>query len=153
MLLDKKMFNENIMLFDDDAVTREAAITKLSNKLLDRDIVKSSFLNAILIRENNYPTGLQLSNNLGVAIPHTDADKVNQDQIAFMSFKNPITFRQMASETEVVPVNMIFILCLKSPHDQLDMLQNLMALFTNNEFMMQLIKCHNQKEFFHVLEN
>lgn len=152
MLINKKMFDKNILLFNQDAENRVEALTDLASVLLQHDIVNELFLNAILQREQEYPTGLGLSNGMGVAIPHTDSDKVKYNQIGFMSLKKPVIFRQMGSETDEVAVSMIFILCLKSAHNQLDLLQKLMELFGNKQFMTALSLCQNKKEFYEVLE-
>lgn len=147
------MFNRNILFFKKEVSSRVEALNILADRLLENDIVADSFLDAILQREQQYPTGLQLNNGVGVAIPHTDANKVKQNQIGFMSLKRPVIFRQMGSDTEKVAVNMIFILCLKSSHNQLELLQKLMALFNDSDFISRLDSCTDQSGFFKLIES
>lgn len=147
------MFNHNILFFKQEVPNRVEALNMLADRLLKNDIVTDSFLDAILRREQQYPTGLQLNNGMGVAIPHTDANKVKHNQIGFMSLKHPVIFRQMGSDSEEVSVNMIFILCLKSSHNQLELLQKLMALFNDSNFINLLDNCTDQSSFFKLIES
>lgn len=152
MLINEKMFDRDILLFNQDAKDYVEALTNITRVLLQHNVVNNLFLNAILQREQEYPTGLGLSNGMGVAIPHTDSDKVRYNQIGFMTLKKPVIFRQMGSETDEVAVSMIFVLCLKSAHSQLDLLQKLMELFGNDQFMATLSNCRNKKEFYELME-
>jgi Phosphotransferase system mannitol/fructose-specific IIA domain (Ntr-type) len=74
-------FNKQIMLFDEDANTSTEIITDLADELKENNIINDKFLNHVLKREVEFPTGLS-TNGLGVAIPHTDSKYVNESQIA-----------------------------------------------------------------------
>lgn len=77
--------------------------------------MKDSFAENVLKREEVFPTGL-LINDVGIAIPHTDAEHVNDSQIAFMSLKTPVTFYEMGTADKEISVSLIFMLALKEPH-------------------------------------
>ncbi len=68
-----------------------------------------------------------------------------------MSLNNPVQFRQMGSDTDKVQVEMIFILCLKNAHKQLDMLQNLMTLFGDDVEIKKLYECKTSDEFLNII--
>lgn len=108
-------------------------------------------MKAIKKREENFPTGLNLESGVGVAIPHTDPEYVNKDQIGFISLNKPIEFKQMGSDTEKVQVKMVFILCLKEAHKQLDMLQNLMTIFGNSQMVKNLYECKSKDKFLNLI--
>lgn len=151
MKLDNKLFSDKVLIFHQDLKTQDEVFEDLNKKLLAKGIVNDEFLDAVKKREMKFPTGLQLESGFGVAIPHTDPQFVNEDQIGFMSLNNPIQFRQMGSETDKVQVKMIFILCLKEAHKQLDMLQNLMTLFGDSNQIEQLYKCKSPDEFLKII--
>ena len=151
MKLDTKLFSEQVLLFHQDLKTQDEVFEDLNKKLLAKGVVNDEFLDAVKKREIKFPTGLQLESGFGVAIPHTDPQFVNENQIGFMSLDNPIQFRQMGSDTEKVQVEMVFILCLKEAHKQLDMLQNLMTLFGDSEQIEQLYKCKSPDEFLKII--
>lgn len=151
MKLDNKLFSDKVLIFHQDLKTQDEVFEDLNKKLLAKGVVNNEFLDAVKKREMKFPTGLQLESGFGVAIPHTDPQFVNEDQIGFMSLNNPIQFRQMGSETDKVQVKMIFILCLKEAHKQLDMLQNLMTLFGDSNQIEQLYKCKSPDEFLKII--
>ena len=151
MKLDKKLFSEQVLLFHQDLQTQDEVFEDLNKKLLAKGVVNDEFLDAVKKREIKFPTGLQLESGFGVAIPHTDPQFVNKNQIGFMSLDTPIQFRQMGSDTEKVQVKMVFILCLKEAHKQLDMLQNLMTLFGDSKQIEQLYKCKSPDEFLKII--
>lgn len=133
------MFNhEMIHLQVPGLDSQDQALNYLSQKLIDKDIVKDSFAPAILEREGKFPTGL-IINKVGIAIPHTDVDHVNEEQIAIMTLQEPVTFKQMADASVEVPVQAIFMLALRQPENQLDMLQKLMAFLQNDQALEEFV--------------
>ncbi|HCX39730.1 MAG TPA: PTS sugar transporter subunit IIA [Lactobacillus acetotolerans] len=149
--LDQQLFSKKILLFHQDIKDQEDLFKILDQKLLDQKVVNDGFLKAITTREKSYPTGLKLESGFGVAIPHTDPKYVNENQIGFLSLNKPVQFRQMGSSTEVVDVKMVFILCLKEAHQQLAMLQNLMAIFGDNKMVDKLYQCTSADEFLKLI--
>lgn len=142
-MINSSFFSKKIILLDEDADDASQAIEKVVERLELKKVVTSDFLKAVLEREKEYPTGLQLENNLGVAIPHTDPDKVLQNQIGIIRLNNSVKFRQMGSATDIVDVRIIFVLCLKEAHEQLDMLQTLMGMFADKDILEQLMHIQN----------
>ncbi|WP_057879570.1 PTS sugar transporter subunit IIA [Companilactobacillus kimchiensis] len=151
MLIDEKFFSKKVLLFNKDLCNRNQVFAVISAELEKKGVVKKTFREAIEKREKNYPTGLALTSGIGVAIPHTDPEYINENQIGFMSLEKPVEFRQMGSDTEVVPVRLVFVLCLKEAHKQLDMLQNLMELFGKKEVINAFISCNNENDFIKII--
>lgn len=145
------MFSEQVILQQQEIKSKKAALTILANELQKKNVVNGEFLPAILKREEKYPTGLALEGGLGVAIPHTDPDKVEKEQLGFISLKKPVKFRQMGDIDEYVNVSMIFVLCLKSPDKQLNMLKNLMSMFTDTEIMKSIQNSTTRAEFLAII--
>ncbi|WP_195701489.1 PTS sugar transporter subunit IIA [Companilactobacillus futsaii] len=153
MLINEDFFSKRVLLFNEDLNSRSQVFDLIAKRLRDKDVVKSTFEAAIEKREQNYPTGLNLGNGIGVAIPHTDPEHVNENQIAFISLKNPVEFRQMGSETEKVPVKLVFVLCLKEAHKQLKMLQDLMQLFGDEKIIKRFLDCKNESDFINIINS
>ena len=144
------LFDKQIILFDQEMANQERALTTLAQKLETAGLVTKDFSTAIIQREHQFPTGL-LTQTMGVAIPHTDADKVIEPQIAFMRLKKPVIFHQMGDNQEIA-VQMIFMLALKQGQDQLKMLQKLMALFQDASAMHHLITIRSSEELITLLQ-
>lgn len=144
------LFEKQVILLDEEASDSQEAETKLADRLYDEGVVTDAFKAAILKRESEFPTGLQMA-TIGVAIPHTDADKVVSPQIGFMRLKQPVMFHQMGDNAEI-QVKLIFMLALKHSDDQLKMLQTLMALFQNQEAIDKLEKITTKTDFLKLMK-
>lgn len=71
--------DESVILSDIEAKTKEQALEIVAQNLVDQNLVKRSFIPAIVQREAEYPTGLP-TNGVSVAIPHTDIKHVKRKQ-------------------------------------------------------------------------
>ena len=144
------LFDKEVILFNQDASDNVSALTRLADSMYAKGVVTSEYRDALLKREKSFPTGL-MTQTIGVAIPHTDPDKVIEPQIGFMSLKHPVTFHQMGDNAEI-QVKLIFMLALKKSDDQLSMLQKLMALFQNQEAMDALQKIDQKNDFLDLMK-
>ena len=133
-MLDKEIFEINVK----NISSKEEALTYLSDKLIEKGIVKESYKEAILNREKVFPTGLQFE-KYGIAIPHTDVEHVKKEQIAVMTLENPVSFYQMGTNDVEVSVKVIFMLALKEAHSQLTILQQLIEILQDKEIMEKLM--------------
>lgn len=139
-------FNERVFELDVQGLKSSSEVLQyLSDRLENLGIVKSSYKQAILERENEFPTGITFG-EYGIAIPHTDVEHVIKPQIGVMTLHEPVKFIQMASDDISVEVNTVFILALKEAHNQLDILQKLMELLQNTEVMDEINKLKNSDE-------
>lgn len=145
-------FDQQLCLFNIKATSQNAILTQMAQLLQTHNMVKDTFLDGILKREQEYPTGLSV-NSVGFALPHTDSSLVNHSQICFASLAEPINFCSMVDKSEIVPVSFIFMLAMKQPHEQLENLQNLVALFQNEISIKALKACCSQHAFITILTN
>ncbi|MBU5439099.1 PTS sugar transporter subunit IIA [Tissierella sp. MSJ-40] len=148
----KKMFREDLILFNMEAKDNKDAIEQLANKLLSKGIVKESFVEAIKAREDNYPTGLP-TETIGVAIPHTDAIHVNEGALAIGLLKEPVAFQMMGMPEETVNVSVIFMMALNEAHGHLEMLQKLMGIFQEKELLIKINEAKTPEEIAEVLSD
>ena len=145
------LFDEKIIVFDHSAQNSTQALSALADRLRDAGCVTDGFKAAILKRESQYPTGLQ-GVTAGVAIPHTDADKVIKPQIAFMRLRHPVRFLEIGDGAEV-QVSLVFMLALKQSGDQLSMLQVLMDLFQNGPALNELQQVSTPAQFLRIMKD
>ncbi|WP_158176459.1 PTS sugar transporter subunit IIA [Heyndrickxia camelliae] len=139
-------FNKKITFFNLEVSTREEVLKKMADKLYEAQLVEPTFYKGILDREEVFPTGLSVV-PYGIAIPHTDADKVKVPQIAFASLKTPVKFKQMGNQDSDVEVSLVFMLALKKAEDQINMLQKLMDVFQNETMLIGFTQCKTQEDF------
>jgi len=131
------MLDEKVIVLDFEAQDRTEALEVLAQKFVDQKIVQTSFINAVLKREEKFPTGLA-TETIGVAIPHTDVQHVIRSQIGIMRLKSPVNFFQMG-DGKNVPVKIIFMLALTKPHEQLEMLQKLIGLIQDDRLLTKIL--------------
>lgn len=126
------------------------AISTLADQLFKQGFVTESYKQAVLDREEIFPTGLP-SGEGGVAIPHTDVKYVNKPVIAFATLKKPVFFKNMADKSKDVKVRFVAMLAMKEPHSQVQLLQKLMEMFQEQELMSKLVEYKDSKELYDAL--
>ena len=144
------MFDEEIVQLDITPKDSTEALSIVSDELIKKNVVKESYKDAIIKREEEFPTGLNAP-SCGIAIPHTDAIHVNKPQIAIARLAQPVKFLQMGDGADV-EAKLIFMLALKEPHAQLETLQKLMALIQNETAVAELIAAKDSKTVINVLK-
>ena len=92
----------NLILRDVEAANAEEAIRKVGQRFYDEGFVKDTYIDAVVAREKNYATGLQLA-DIAVAMPHTDPQHVNRPGVLGV-FQQPevvAAFRAAKNEDEL----------------------------------------------------
>jgi PTS system galactitol-specific IIA component len=145
-----ELINEELVVTNLEVNNQEDVFKILFEKLFKNGYVKESFLEGIVNREKSYPTGLLLGKN-NVAIPHTDAEHVLKPAIAIATLARPVMFRNMANPEEEIPVKIVFMLALNSPHSQVEMLQQLVGLFQNENILKQILDTKGGDEVIEVI--
>lgn len=147
-----ELINEELVVTNLEVNNQEDVFKILFEKLFKNGYVKESFLEGIVNREKSYPTGLLLGKN-NVAIPHTDAEHVLKPAIALATLARPVIFKNMANPQEEVPVKIVFMLALNSPHSQVEMLQQLVNLFQNEDILKQILNVKGGDEVIEIIKN
>lgn len=120
--LSKIILPENIALLQHFDTAAEV-ITLLAGKLEAGGFVRPSFAQAVRARELDMPTGLPLSDDFAVAVPHTDPEHVLRPAIALATLAHPVPFGSMDDPDVFVPVHVVFLLALQDKDAQIGVLQ------------------------------
>lgn len=123
-----------------------------SRELVEENFVEESFFEAILSREQIYPTGLVLE-NINIAIPHTDVDHIKKPFIYINKMEDDIEFIQMGSDDKTVIPEYVIILGIKEPKKQVTLLSTLIELFNNSNFLDELQNCNNNDNLIKLFKN
>jgi len=108
-------------------------VETVSKKLINMDIVRESYPEAILTREKEYPTGL-LGKHGGFAIPHTYSKHCKQSAVTLLRPERPLKFTRMDDHNDTVDCGLIVMLAIADPEAQLPMLRKLMKSMQNEEY-------------------
>lgn len=131
--VDTSLFTPELMFFDFEASDRVDFFTKMSQILMDKGYVKESWLDAIMTREKNYPTGLAFE-HISVALPHVDPEHLVKPYIAVIKPKEPVIFEGMAGIGGDIPAELIVNLgLLAHAEGQVAVLQALMGVFMEED--------------------
>ena len=109
MRLSDILFPECILM-GVEGETKEDVLHQLFEVLYQNGKVKESFYDAILAREKNYPTGLEVE-TCNVAIPHVTPEHVTSSAVGIAILKQPVEFERMDGDGSV-SVRVIFNIAL-----------------------------------------
>lgn len=143
--------DSDFILLNHPGVDRESLFREVNQLLLKKNIVEGSYLQALINREENNPTAMQLE-TMGVAIPHVDVEHVKQEQLVVVCCPEGIEFKQAEDPEEVMTVNVVFFLLLKEKDAHIDFLMKLIGLFRQTEKMDAILKNNSPEEVKKFLE-
>ncbi|MBP2097678.1 PTS sugar transporter subunit IIA [Enterococcus rivorum] len=150
MVLATNYLNEELVDILTIEGDQEEYFEKVYEKLNQLDYIEDGYLDAIIEREKEYPTGLQTP-FLAVAIPHTDPEFIKKPFIYLVKLKSPITFGQMGTTDTKIQVDCTFVLGMEKGEEQLVILQSLMKMFSNEEVMNKLRTVNNERDFYQTV--
>ena len=126
----------------------------LANLLEKEKKVKPGYGDSVLEREQNFPTGLQVTPAIGIAIPHPSNPKLSlESTIAVSVLPNPIEVCSMAEPDETIMVSVVLMLALEGSEDHLIMLQQMMETFQDESLLQNLLLIKEPKIIQKLLED
>ena len=149
-LSDHDAFCVECTLIHVKADRKEDVIWKLYEKLLQNGKVKENFYEAVLEREREYPTGLKFE-KWEVAIPHVSPEYVLESTIAIAVLDEPVEFKRMDDESSV-HVNVVFNIALGKDGKQIEILQDIMAIFADSEKMERIVKAESPEQVISIIK-
>ncbi|MBA4603876.1 PTS sugar transporter subunit IIA [Thermoactinomyces sp. AMNI-1] len=149
--MSKLFFDESVIFLNLEGDTAEKVLRIMSANLVEKGLVKKSFIPAILKREREFATGLP-TGSVPVAIPHTDVEHVKQKSISVAVLKNPVDFVVMGEESKTIAVRLVFMLAMDEAHSQLTFLQKLMQIFQEEEILKKIAEAKDKTFIRRLLE-
>lgn len=149
MQLEDMLFPECVLIRV-KAEKKEDVIRQLYEKLLKNGKVKESFYDAVLEREEMYPTGLKFE-KWEVAIPHVSPEHVISSTIAIAVLDDPVEFKRMDDDSSV-HVKVVFNIALDKNGKQIEVLQDIMAVFADSQKMERIINADSSEEIITVIK-
>lgn len=145
------LVREELILDDLDADTREEALRRMAETLVQRGYCAPGFVQAILDREAAHPSGLPMP-ALKIAIPHTDAEHVKTSALLFARLRKPVEFRSMGSPDEKLQVGLISMFALKEKKLIGDLLETLLTVYQHEEVLNALSSAKDRAAMFSILK-
>jgi len=125
-------------------------IRQLGSLLFQNGFVKDTYIQAVLDREELFPTGLQIP-SLGFAIPHTDTEHVNKAAVAIATLDQPVTFRAMDNPDVEVPTNIVMMLAISDPKSVVTVLRKVISILEDEPALLILLNAKSKEEIRQVV--
>jgi PTS system galactitol-specific IIA component len=71
--------------------------------------------------------------SVSIALPHTDIIHVKKTSICVALLTNPVTFSHMGNPNIFVEVELIFMIAILNPNEQIDTLKKLLEILQNDK--------------------
>ncbi len=142
---------ESLIFLNGEEKCEKDILKKMGGALICEGYAKDTYVQALLLREKRFPTGLDI-NGIGVAIPHTDPRHVKKEGVALAILKKPVTFRHMEDEGVRVSVRLIFMLAVLNPEAHLNHLQCVLNIIQDTEVLVQLLTAGGQKDIIQIIK-
>ena len=120
-------------------------------QLMGDAMIQEGFTEAVLKREKDYPTGLDV-NGIGVAIPHTDAEHVKKEGLSIAVLNPPIEFDAMGEEDCRIPVKIVIMFTVAGKDKHIDRLLQVLDMIKDEEILQGLLDAKNKKEIRTVIQ-
>jgi len=130
---------------------KEDAIRKLAAGLYALDYVREGYVENVIRREETYPTGLPTS--IPVALCHTEARYVKQSALAVGTLVTPIAFMEMGTPERTVNAEIIFLLALNDPKQQVPWLRKMAAVFKDEATLRSIRDAKDPLKLVEMLKN
>lgn len=127
---------DNLIVLRVDKSSRDEVLKELSDAAIQAGYAKPGYDQAIIERENKYPTGLHIP-QLDVAIPHADAEWAIQPSLTIGILKNPVLFEPMGGEGGEIKAGLVFMLTIEEPKDHIDFLRAFSTVMGTPEILVE----------------
>lgn len=145
------MLSKDLIRLDLDVANSEEAIRVLADDFVQAGVVKPSFVDAVLEREKKSPTALPAI-AYDIAIPHTVSEHVITPAMNVAVLKHPVEFQQMGSPEITLHPQVLFMLAISDPKDQLALLRRIMKMLQNKELLDQVRCAKTRDEIYDLLK-
>jgi len=125
-------------------------LKRVSEYLYDKGLVKETYVESLLKREKEFPTGLQSEKGVGVAIPHADIEHVLEEAFVAIFPTKTLHFHKMDEPEKEIPVDLVLLLVVKSTQGYMKFLSDL-ASTINDEKFAELVESRKTEEIIDFL--
>lgn len=141
---------EDLVLLNVEGNNRDEVLFNIASIIMQKGIAKETFYDALIERENSYPTGLPIG-EINVAIPHTYPEHINEVAITIAIPKKPVMFYNMGAREEKLLVHVIVCLTMRKMDDNVKLLPALLGFFAEEENLRNLLLCKTPSEVMALL--
>ena len=147
-----EQLKENLIFPELEVKDSSEIMEKMGNLFIKEGLCKESYINALIRRESEFPTGIDVD-GFGIAIPHTDVSHVNEAGIGIATLKEPIKFIQMGTDDEEVDTKVVVMLAVDDPKKHLSTLQSILEILQDKNVLFRLSNAKNKQDVIEIIKN
>jgi len=127
---------DNLIVIKSQKKTRDEVLRELTDAAIKAGYAKQGYYEALLEREEKYPTGLHIP-QIEVAIPHADVEWTIKPSVTIAVLDEPVIFEPMGGEGGEVNARLVFMLTIEDPKEHIDFLRALTNLMGQAEILVE----------------
>lgn len=143
------------LVFIENVENQEEIFSLIGKELQEKELVNEEFVNALLNREKNHPTGIDLSpvseGLPNAAIPHTETEYCIGRCIVFVKLEKAIKFYNMIAPDTKMDAKYLFFIINDQKENQTNVLSELMAFLTDADNVKALEELETEDELYKFL--
>lgn len=151
MAVGEIMIEEKFLFPKLKANTFNEAVTYMGNNMNEWGYVNDLYVDAVIKREKETPTGLQVGEYV-FAIPHAEQGYVIKQALSIATFESPIKVSSMIQPKKVLETKLMILMAIKDPDKQVQMLSRIMSIFQDVELLKELERARSREEMLRILE-
>ena len=142
------------VLVDVAAADSGEVLSLLGRSLVEGGYCRESYVQALLDREAESPTGLDIG-GAGVAIPHADPAHVLRPGLAMAALRSPVSFQAMGAEDEddTVAARLVCALAIDNPGAHLAMVERLLEIIRDRSVVVRLSNAESAWSFIGIIRD
>ena len=144
------MIHKELIFLDIEAKDKQEVISRLADALFAAGKVRDTYKQAVLAREEVYPTGLPLE-EYNIAMPHTFAEHVIEPVIAVARLRKPVDFLEMGTADVHLPVSLVMMMAISNPQEQVGLLRRILRLLSDEETLQTVMASADTEEMYQAL--
>ncbi|HHW44812.1 MAG TPA: PTS sugar transporter subunit IIA [Desulfotomaculum sp.] len=146
----KLQIDEDLIALNFDAKDRRQVLTELGQRVLSKGYITGQFIERLLEREEEFPTGLEMV--YPIALAHVGGDCV-QSFLSLAITKKPVIFHSMDGSGKELPVSLVFMFGITNPIEQVEVLKRFIFAFREEENLRKLKDLQDKKAILELLKN
>jgi PTS system galactitol-specific IIA component len=124
-------------------------ITSMGEKLIKEGLVYATFIEAVIRREEKYPTGLPTS--IPVALCHSDPEHVKRSFLTLATLQKPVAFHEMGNPDHIQEVKIVFFLGILDKEKHIGILKSLMKFIQSDKLLQSIYSTNSKNEIKKIL--
>ncbi|MEJ4045669.1 PTS sugar transporter subunit IIA [Erwinia sp. SLM-02] len=133
------MFSENRVLVSMPGESRESLLQRMARALFDEGFVKDDFSHSVILREAEYPTGIDMETH-SIAIPHAEFEHVIRTGFTITLNHGMVEFHRTDEPEQVIVPTIIVMMAIAPDREKVTLIQSLFQFLGDEETVKKLVR-------------